>query len=188
MNRESSVVDSYLRKSLFSALSAFCLIFVSCQNENKNHQNFEQLDQKKLKEKLISANKIYYKNQDEEIDAYISRLGYDMQKTATGVRWMIYKPGTGKQAASESEVEVKYTVQLTDGTFCYSSDSTGNLEFKIGHSDLPTGFQQGISLLKEGDKAIIIAPSNLGYGLTGDGGKIGSNAILVYDVELIDVK
>lgn len=186
VRRKSLMVSNYPRKAVLLICCFF--FFTSCKNENQNYRNYEQLDKKKLKEKLMNANKVYYKNEDEEINAYISRLGYEMKKTATGVRYMIYKNGNGKPAAKEKTVEVKYKVQLTDGTLCYSSDSTGILEFVLGHTDLPTGFQEGILQMKEGDKSLIISPSNLGYGLTGDGDKIGANAVLVYDAELVRVK
>ncbi|MCL8009141.1 FKBP-type peptidyl-prolyl cis-trans isomerase, partial [Gelidibacter japonicus] len=45
-----------------------------------------------------------------------------------------------------------------------------------------------ICLLQVGDKARLVIPSDLGYGAQGAGGVIPPNAILVFDVELMDVK
>lgn len=71
---------------------------------------------------------------------------------------------------------------------CYSSDSTGNLVFQIGKTDLPVGLQEGVQLMSKGEKAVLITPSKLGYGFTGDGANIPPNAVLYYDVELIKIK
>jgi peptidyl-prolyl cis-trans isomerase A (cyclophilin A) len=51
-----------------------------------------------------------------------------------------------------------------------------------------SGWDEGISLLKIGDKARFVIPSNLGYGSTGAGGAIPPNANLIFDVELMDIK
>ncbi|MFY8067777.1 MAG: FKBP-type peptidyl-prolyl cis-trans isomerase, partial [Flavobacterium sp.] len=50
------------------------------------------------------------------------------------------------------------------------------------------GWDEGIALLKVGDKARFVIPSYLGYGSRGAGGVIPPDATLVFDVELMDVK
>ena len=50
------------------------------------------------------------------------------------------------------------------------------------------GWDEGISLLRVGDKARFVIPSNLGYGNRGAGGAIPPNANLIFDVELVDIK
>jgi FKBP-type peptidyl-prolyl cis-trans isomerase len=175
------------KREAFDGIKLILILFTFSCNNQSNTSTQEQFNEKKLKEKLVRANKVYYKNEDEAIDDYVQRHAYTMQKTSTGVRYMIYKNGKGKKAEHDKVVEINYSVQTIDGTLCYNSDSTGNLNFKIGQSDLPSGLQQALQLMHQGDKAILITPSNLGYGLTGDGDKIPPNAVLVYDVELLKV-
>ena len=50
------------------------------------------------------------------------------------------------------------------------------------------GWDEGVSLLKVGDKARFVIPSSLGYGSRGAGGVIPPNANLIFDVELVTVK
>jgi len=42
--------------------------------------------------------------------------------------------------------------------------------------------------MSKGEKAVLITPSKLGYGFTGDGANIPPNAVLYYDVELKKIK
>jgi FKBP-type peptidyl-prolyl cis-trans isomerase FkpA/FKBP-type peptidyl-prolyl cis-trans isomerase FklB len=49
------------------------------------------------------------------------------------------------------------------------------------------GWQIGIPLMKKGGKATFYVPSELGYG-GNDMGAIPPNSILIFDIELIDVK
>ena len=62
------------------------------------------------------------------------------------------------------------------------------IEFKLGQGQVIEGWDEGIALLKVGDKARFVIPSHLGYGSRGAGGVIPGNATLIFDVELIDVK
>lgn len=163
------------------------LSYGGCKNNNAD-SNYHQMDQDKLKEKLVRANKEYYGNEDEAINDFVSRMGYNMQKTQRGVRYHIFNKNNGTLIKEKQKVEIKYVAKLLDGTLCYTSDSTGNLEFEIGKTDLPVGLQEGLLQMSKGEKAILVSPSNLGYGLTGDGAAIPSNAVLVYEVEVVEVK
>ena len=50
-----------------------------------------------------------------------------------------------------------------------------------------SGWDEGVALLKEGDKARLVIPSDLGYGARGAGGVIPPHATLIFDVELVKV-
>ena len=82
---------------------------------------------------------------------------------------------------------VNYHVSLLDGTFCYSTDSLGPEDFRIGHSTAEQGLQEGIILMKIGGKARFILPPHLAHGLLGDADKIPLRATIIYDVELLNL-
>ena len=84
---------------------------------------------------------------------------------------------------------VHYKGQLLDGTeFDSSYKRKQPIDFAIGVGQVIAGWDEGIQLLKVGDKARMVIPSNLAYGSRGAGGVIPPDAPLIFDVELIDVK
>jgi hypothetical protein len=50
------------------------------------------------------------------------------------------------------------------------------------------GWTEALQLMKEGDKWQLFIPSKLAYGESGAGGKIGPNATLIFDIELISIQ
>ena len=86
-------------------------------------------------------------------------------------------------------VAAHYTGYLLDGTKFDSSverDSPHN--FQLGVGQVIPGWDEGIALLKVGEKARLIIPANLAYGAQGAGGIIPPNATIVFDVELMKVQ
>lgn len=111
------------------------------------------------------------------------------EKTDSGLRYKIIQKGKGKKATKGANVSVHYKGQLIDGTvFDSSYQRKQPIEFAIGVGQVIAGWDEGIQLLKVGDKARMVIPSNLAYGTRGAGGVIPPNASLIFDVELMDVK
>ncbi|RXG24876.1 peptidylprolyl isomerase [Leeuwenhoekiella aequorea] len=119
----------------------------------------------------------------------LDKLSEGFKETASGLRYQIIQQGSGKKAESGKMVSVHYKGQLADGTVFDSSYKRNQpLDFQVGVGQVIAGWDEGIGLLKVGDKARFVIPSDLGYGSRGAGGVIPPDAILVFDVELMDVK
>ncbi len=116
--------------------------------------------------------------------------GKDTVITASGLKYIIVSDGTGPRAENGKTVDVHYTGYLMDGTIFDSSVERGEpISFSLGNGMVIRGWEEGIGLMKVGDKFRLIIPSQLGYGERGaGGGKIPANATLIFDVELIGVK
>jgi FKBP-type peptidyl-prolyl cis-trans isomerase len=115
-------------------------------------------------------------------------MGWDMTESQTGLWSQIYEKGNGVTAAKGKFITLSYTLSLLDGSVCYTSDSLGYKQFLIGSGGVESGLEEGVLLLREGDKARFVLPPHLAQGLTGDGNKIPPRAIIVYDVEVINIK
>lgn len=124
-----------------------------------------------------------------ESEAKMEKLAAGFQKTESGLRYQFIQKGDGKQAENGKTVSVHYEGSLENGKVFDSSYARKKpIEFKLGIGQVIEGWDEGIALLKVGDKARFVIPSDLGYGPSGAGGVIPPNAILIFDVELMDVK
>jgi len=129
------------------------------------------------------ANEI--QKQENELNAVSA--GFDV--TDSGLRYKMIQSGDGKQATKGAGVSVHYKGQLLDGTeFDSSYKRKQPLDFTVGIGQVIAGWDEGILLLKVGDKARFVIPSQLAYGSQGAGGVIPPNAALIFDVELMAVK
>nr|WP_314289846.1 peptidylprolyl isomerase [uncultured Capnocytophaga sp.] len=110
-------------------------------------------------------------------------------KTNTGLYYQITHKGNGKKAQAGKQVSVHYTGMLLDKTVFDSSYRRNQpLTFTVGIGQVIQGWDEGILLLNEGDKARFVIPSELAYGSRGAGGIIPPNAPLIFDIELVSVE
>jgi peptidylprolyl isomerase len=108
--------------------------------------------------------------------------------TESGLQYIETEAGTGDQAGNGSLVSVHYRGTLEDGTeFDNSYDRGEPFQFVIGKGMVISGWDEGIALMKEGGKAKLIVPPELGYGANGIGA-IPPNSTLIFEVELVDVQ
>lgn len=160
-------------------------IAISCHRQDSPKQ--ELPDEGLAKESLLNANKQLLTSEEEQIDGYIHRYGWEMQRTGSGLRYMIYELGNGIKSVAGMTARFEYTLSLLNGDVIYSSGKDGLKEVVIGTSDTETGLSEGLLLLHQGDGAKFILPSHLAFGLLGDGREIPSKAALVYDVKLVSL-
>lgn len=115
--------------------------------------------------------------------------GKDTLTTASGLRYIKVANGTGIQAENGKTVEVHYTGYLMDGKQFDSSVERGtSFNFPLGMGSVIKGWEEGVALMKIGDKFRFIIPSDIAYGPEGRGPVIPPNATLIFDVELLNVK
>lgn len=162
-------------------LLVLLLCFSSCKEEPKK-KDFEW-----DMEKSIERNQHISNNESARIKAYFDRLDQDYNVTASGVFYAIDDQGEGDSIQSGNLVEMEYRVTLLDGTYCYSSDSTGNHFFIVDKDHTESGIHQGIKLLNNGGKATFVLPSHLAHGLLGDDDKIPGNAEIITKVSIVNV-
>lgn len=121
--------------------------------------------------------------------AELDAIAAGFETTESGLRYQFIQKGNGKQAEKGKKVAVHYKGQLVNGKeFDNSFKRKDPIEFTLGVGQVIEGWDEGIQLLKVGDKARFVIPSHLGYGSRGAGGVIPPNAVLIFDVELMDVK
>ena len=122
--------------------------------------------------------------------------------TASGLKYVITKKGTGVKGAEGSTIYFHYAGYFEDGNLFDSSmpnvekaygkynanrDAQGGYKafpFTVGKKDgMIPGFIEALDMMTDGDKAIFFLPSNLAYGEAGAGGVIPPNATLIFEIE-----
>lgn len=124
---------------------------------------------------------------DKLIQSFLKAKGIDASKTDSGIYYQITKEGEGESPNIGSNVKTHYKGMLLDGKVFDSSYDRGQpLDFPL--ANVIPGWQQAIPLLSKGGKGTFYIPSGLAYGERGAGGVIPPNAVLIFEVELLDFK
>jgi len=138
-----------------------------------------------------------------KLQQYLTDNNITATPTASGMYFISEKKGSGKAAAANKKVRVNYAGMLLDGTYFDTSMEDlakeqgmyderrapyKPIEFTLGQGQVIPGWDEGISMMKEGGKAKLIIPSNLAYGANPrPGGVIKPFSTLVFNVELVEV-
>ncbi|HPB26160.1 MAG TPA: FKBP-type peptidyl-prolyl cis-trans isomerase [Bacteroidales bacterium] len=170
---------------VFFGLAWLAVMNFSCGNTEKTKV---VINEDTIKTSLVKVNKELTAREDRDIENYIQRHEWAMQKTGTGLRYQIYKKGAGAQPKDQDKVVISFVVSLINGVECYNSKNDGMKLFELGKAQVESGLEEGIKLMHAGDKAKLIIPSHLAFGFMGDDNKIPKRATLIYDVELVEIK
>lgn len=110
-----------------------------------------------------------------------------VNKSKSGLSWVVIKPGSGPGPKTGDRVHVHYVGTLTDGKKFDSSRDRGQpFVFQLGVGQVIKGWDEGVALMKKGAVYRFTIPSDLAYGKRGAGGVIPPDATLVFEVELLD--
>ena len=110
----------------------------------------------------------------------------------SGVQYIVVASGKGNSPKATDTVKVHYKGRLTDGKFfdgSYPGDAPTKrdkpAEFPLG--GVIKGFKESLLKMKPGDKWTVFLPPELAYGERGSPPSIGPNAVLIFDLELIEI-
>ena len=128
-------------------------------------------------------------------------------KLPSGLHYTIYEKGSGKKPSEGTTIYVAYSGFLETGTLFDSSDietlkafekldprraaqnGYQNLPYKMGSKGaMIPGFEEGLSKMNIGDRAVLFIPSNLAYGENGAGNVIPPNSNIIFDVQMLENK
>jgi len=121
---------------------------------------------------------------DDEILAYLDEHGLEAEKTESGIYYLITDEGGRKKPTLKSKVTCHYRGYLTNGnTFDSSFDRGKPSTFPL--RQVIAGWQEGIPLFGKGGKGSLFIPSRHAY-VSNPPGVIPADAVLIFDIELID--
>jgi len=179
------------RRAVPDTISGESLITVNLGVENiftqEEFQAYRAEQSQKARAKAEEDSKAQIGIDANIIEEFLAENGIEAASTEEGLRYVITQEGNGEKPAVGNSVVVNYKGMLLDGTV-FDSNSTGDFSFPLGQGRVIKGWDIGIALLSKGAKATLYIPSALGYGARGTGRDIGPNAVLMFDVELVDFK
>ena len=138
-----------------------------------------------------------------EIDQYLTSKGINAETTPSGLRYVITKNGNGSNVNSGQTAKIQYTGYLLNGTYFDTSiksiaqekgvydprrEPYEPIEVTVDETNVIAGWHEAIKLLNKGAKATFYIPSPLAYGAQRRSEVIGENTILVFDLEVLDIK
>lgn len=143
---------------------------------------------------LFDINPTFAGPDDYLITRYLAKNNItNAQKTASGLYLVptVSNP-TGTPAAAGKTASILYTGKLLTGTTFDATRNNTPFSFIVGATprQVIAGFDEGVNLLRKGEKATLLIPSGLAYGATGagSGSAIGPNTVITFDIEVVDVK
>lgn len=133
--------------------------------------------EKLSKDNLVTADKYLELNKTKD----------GVQTTESGLQYKVLKAGKGDKPTQESTVSVHYEGKLIDGSVFDSSIARNEpAEFPV--TGVIAGWTEALLRMKVGDKWQLVIPPQLAYGERGSAPKIGPNELLIFEVELLEVK
>ena len=105
----------------------------------------------------------------------------------SGLQYKVITAGAGPTPKLTDTVTTHYRGTLIDGTE-FDSSYKRNQPATFQVNGVIAGWTEALQLMHVGSKWQLFIPANLGYGARGAGGKIGPNATLIFDIELLAIK
>ena len=164
-----------MRKFLFFILLTLLVGGFTACHDRKVTGNVVTSSQGENKDKdapYVEGNKNIMRRENEEMQLFIQRYGWQMQRTPTGLYVEVLESGSGEPFVEGDRVAMRYRTFLLSGEQVYNSDSNGVKVFVVNRSEEIDALHEVAQLLRPGAKARLVIPSHLGYGVAGDGDRI----------------
>ena len=135
-----------------------------------------------------SQSQVAQGQQDGQEYLYINAQKSGVKVMPSGLQFEIIESGEGRSPLATSNVVTHYHGTFINGEVFDSSVDRGTpAEFPV--NGVIKGWTEALQMMKEGDKWRLVLPPEIAYGERGAaGGLIAPNTVLVFEVELIEVK
>lgn len=145
--------------------------------------------QVKLREKQAGAMRKAAETNQKEGEAFLAANAKKegVITLPSGLQYKVIKKGDGAIPKADDKVKCNYRGTLIDGTEFDSSYKIGKpVSFNVG--GVIAGWTEALKMMPVGSKWQLFIPSKLAYGPRGAGQKIGPNAALIFDIELLGIE
>ena len=123
------------------------------------------------------------KSGDEFLDKNRRKEG--VLTTESGLQYKVIEAGTGDQPFDGCNVIIHQRCSLLNGKII-ADTYKDNEPDEVPIDELIEGYREGLMLMKKGGKSRFFIPPDLAWGKNGTSNKIPPNAVLIFDVRLVD--
>ncbi len=134
----------------------------------------------------VEGNKRIIHLENEEIELFIQRYGWQMERTGTGLYIQILEQGNGAQIQEDDRVTLEYQTFLLSGEKIYDSAEDGVKTFKVAKSEEINALHEAVRMLRPGARARLVIPSYMAYGVAGDGDKVNGREPVVMLIHVLE--
>lgn len=135
----------------------------------------------------MEINRYMVKRNFELVESFVRRTGWDMQRTETGLWYMILKNGEGRFPEKGDKIVIRQKIKLLDGSPVGLEESEMVRSFAVSEGKVEAGIEEGVLFMKRGGEARFILPPHLSNGDFGYSNKIPPGSILIYELTLVDI-
>ncbi|MDB2408360.1 FKBP-type peptidyl-prolyl cis-trans isomerase [Crocinitomicaceae bacterium] len=171
-------------------ISLVLLLICSCRNESEQAAQVSIADPQWSSNHSVDFNQEIHAREELDIAIYLEHhKDLKMKQSISGLRYQIVGNNKSNESlAQEGDVlTLDLKIELLDGTICYDNDSIPET-IVLGRSDRESGLQEALVMMRKNDKAKLILPSYLAYGLLGDSESIPPQSIIIIEVELLNIQ
>lgn len=163
----------------------FFLFFGAC---NPPVQEMHESQPDRVSEQFVKANQYMQQRHQDQIAAFVERMGWEAEVTPTGLWIVLERQGEGRPVRENSRVSFSFESSLLDGTPCYKAGADHPKQITVGKGGVESGVEQGLVYLREGSEAVLFIPPHLGHGNFGDRDRIPGNSVLIYRLKVLEVR
>lgn len=163
---EKTMIIKLSCKVFFFSIAVLAITLVSCDPSKK----LEKEENDKIQQFLASNSNLKF------------------VKKPSGLYYLDVQLGPGQLPVKSDTAYIKYTGKLIDGTvFETNVGKTDTLIRPVDEGWLIAGFDEAITYIREGGKAMILIPSQLAYGPSG-AYFIQGYTPLLFDIEIVKIR
>ena len=166
----------------FYFITVMCLLLSSCHDRTPVI-DLQPDNSTRYKENMINANRVVIQSEATQIEGYVQRRKMSTKALPCGALYSEYAHGDSSPINPEDTVVVGYRLEALDGTPFYTRQTD---TLVVGHREVTQALDDLLLQLNYGSKAWLIAPSNTAYGVAGDGDRVPSRTIVIYNIETIN--
>lgn len=175
-------------KSLVTCLSVL-MLFLSCKKQEPRWPVSTRSGS--FLKQSAERNRVLLEQEEalmEKIIASDSSVTYLESAFGSPYYFEVKNPDTGYTPQPEDEVTLTYALFSWANDTLYRKEEIGILRYIVDRETLFPGLRQAVKVLQQGETAVFLFPSSMGYGYHGDNNRIGTNMPLKCQLTLLNIK